>query len=101
MRKLKAILGTLFVLWLCFLGVIYYLMIQPPERFAGAIAKLPGPAFLLFPFETMWFRARAGHVNVGDLAPDFRLRTLDKTSEVSLSSFRGKMPVVLVFGSYT
>ena len=101
MRKLGAILGGLLVLWLCFLGLIYSWMRQPPDRFAAAIAKLPGPAFLLFPFETLWFRARAGTVNIGDRAPDFRLRTLDKTAEVSLSSFRGQKPVVLIFGSYT
>jgi peroxiredoxin len=38
---------------------------------------------------------------VGDTAPDFQLSTLDHKSEVQLSSFRGKQPVVLVFGSYT
>ncbi len=101
MRKLGAILVSLFALWLCFLGVIYFFMRQPPERFAAAIARLPGPAFMLFPFQTMWFSARGGQLNVGDPAPDFRLRTLDKTSEVSLSSFRGSKPVVLIFGSYT
>jgi hypothetical protein len=100
MRKLGAALLTLAVLWLCFLSVIYYFMRQPPERFAGAIAKMPGPAFLLFPFETLWFRARGGTLHVGDPAPDFRLRTLDKTGDVSLSSFRGSKPVVLIFGSY-
>ena len=56
---------------------------------------------MLFPFETLWFRARAGVLRVGDSAPDFHLRTLDKTAEVSLSSFRGSKPVVLIFGSYT
>jgi hypothetical protein len=101
MRKLRAIFVSLLVFWLCFLGVIYFFMRQPPERFAAAIAKLPGPAFLLFPFQTMWFSARGGHLNIGDPAPDFRLRTLDKTAEVSLSSFRGSKPVVLIFGSYT
>jgi hypothetical protein len=101
MRKLRAILVSLLVLWVIFLGAIYITMRQPPERFAAAIAKLPGPAFLLFPFETLWLRARAGTLNVGDPAPDFHLRTLDKTSEVSLSSFRGSQPVVLIFGSYT
>lgn len=38
---------------------------------------------------------------VGDLAPDFRLKTKDGKHEISLSSFRGKKPVVLIFGSYT
>ena len=89
------------VIWLAFVGVVYALMCQPPERFASAIAKLPGPAFMLIPFETLWFRARAGGLNPGDQAPDFRLNTLDKSAQVSLSSFRGSKPVVLVFGSYT
>jgi hypothetical protein len=101
MRTFRRILVSLVVLWLVFLAAIYITMRQPPERFATAIAKLPGPAFLLFPFETLWLRARAGMLHVGDPAPDFHLRTLDKTSEVSLSSFRGSKPVVLIFGSYT
>jgi hypothetical protein len=101
MRKLPAIAASLLLLWLIFLAAIYLTMRQPPERFATAIAKLPGPAFLLFPFETLWFHARAGSLNVGDPAPDFHLRTLDKTATVSLSSFRGSKPVVLIFGSYT
>ena len=98
---LRNIFVLVLIAWLGFLGVIYYLMRKPPEQFATAIAKMPGPAFLLFPFETLWSRARAGVLNVGDSAPDFRLRTLDKTAEVSLSSFRGSKPVVLIFGSYT
>jgi len=39
--------------------------------------------------------------NVGQEAPDFTLRTLDGEGTVTLSQFRGKKPVVLVFGSYT
>ena len=101
MKKLGTALVSVLVLWLFFLGAIYFVMRQPPERFASAIAKLPGPAFMLFPFETLWFRARAGALKAGDPAPDFRLRTLDKTAEVSLSSFRGSKPVVLIFGSFT
>lgn len=52
-------------------------------------------------------RARKGDlrapdtVRMGDVAPDFKLKTLDGSREVQLSSFRGKRPVVLVFGSYT
>jgi hypothetical protein len=84
-----------------FLAAIYVMMRRPPEQFAAAIAKMPGPLFMVLPFETLWFRARAGHVGVGEEAPEFRLRTLDGKSEVSLSSMRGAKPVVLVFGSYT
>lgn len=101
MRLLKATIASLLLLWVCFLGAVYLLMRQPPERFASVIAKFPGPAFMLFPFETLWSRARAGELHVGDEAPDFRLSTLDNTSQISLSSFRGSKPVVLVFGSYT
>jgi Ca2+-binding EF-hand superfamily protein len=43
-----------------------------------------------------------GHApDVGTLAPDFRLKTLDTKHEVRLSQFRGQRPVVLVFGSFT
>ena len=38
---------------------------------------------------------------VGDLAPDFTLSDISGTGSVTLSDFRGKKPVALVFGSYT
>ena len=83
------------------LAFFYYAMRQPPETF-GNVMKHTGPApFLLFPFETMWKSARAGRVNVGDVAPDFTLALLDHSVSVTLSSQRGSRPVVLVFGSYT
>ena len=37
----------------------------------------------------------------GDIAPDFTLKSIDGKSEVTLSGFRGKKPVVLIFGSWT
>ncbi len=37
----------------------------------------------------------------GDLAPDFTLSDISGTKSVTLSDFRGKKPVALVFGSYT
>lgn len=37
----------------------------------------------------------------GDLAPDFTLTDSSSTESVTLSDFRGKKPVALVFGSYT
>ena len=40
-------------------------------------------------------------LRVGDAAPDFKLKTKDGSREVTLSSFKGKRPVVLVFGSFT
>lgn len=38
---------------------------------------------------------------VGDVAPLFKLKTLDGKREVELASLRGKRPVLLLFGSYT
>jgi peroxiredoxin len=37
----------------------------------------------------------------GDIAPDFTLYDIEGKNSVTLSSFRGKKPVALVFGSYT
>ncbi len=38
---------------------------------------------------------------VGDLAPDFALHDVRGQEQVRLSDFRGKKPVVLIFGSFT
>lgn len=98
---LKAAL-VLFVLWLVFVSFLWRTMKQPPEKFASVMSHLPVPAvFLAAPFETMWVRARAGELRPSDVAPEFNLQTLDKTSRVALSSLNAKGPVVLVFGSYT
>ena len=83
------------------LAGFYYAMCQPPATF-GNLMKRTGPApFLLFPFESMWKSARAGQVTAGAIAPDFTLPLLDHSGSVTLSSFRGAKPVVLVFDSYT
>jgi len=99
-RTLSIVAVVLLCLWGSLLLYIGWAMRQPPEKFGRVMSRMPGPAFLLFPFETMWTKARAGAVQLGEPAPDFRLPTLDHQSEVQLSSLRGK-PVVLVFGSYT
>ena len=101
MRKGLKILACLAAIYLLLCAALFSLMRQPPVRFAQAIAKLPGPAFMLFPFETLWSVARGGHVEPGDAAPDFDLPLLDGSARVQLSSFRGREPVVLIFGSYT
>ncbi|HLH06057.1 MAG TPA: hypothetical protein VKW78_02350 [Terriglobales bacterium] len=96
--KSAIVLGCL---WLA--GVVFfdYAMHQTPERFGRIMSRTPVIAFIALPFETLWTRARAGDLHTGDMAPDFNLPTLDKSTHVELSSFRGKQPVVLVFGSYT
>jgi hypothetical protein len=76
-------------------------MHQSPEQFGRFMSRMPGIIFLVAPFETFWTHARAGNLKPGDVAPDFTLPTLDKTSQITLASFRNSKPVVLVFGSYT
>jgi hypothetical protein len=46
-------------------------------------------------------RQQEGRLKVGDPAPDFELARLDGKGKVKLSSFQGRQPVVLIFGSYT
>jgi hypothetical protein len=83
-------------------AVIYSEMRKPPEEFGRFMARIPGPvAFLAFPFETLWTHARAGKLEVGDVAPTFTLFKVDKSGSVSLATLNQKQPVVLVFGSYT
>jgi peroxiredoxin len=38
---------------------------------------------------------------LGETAPDFTLKQVGSDERVSLSGFRGKRPVGLIFGSYT
>jgi hypothetical protein len=80
---------------------LFIAMKQPPMRFATVMSKLPMASMMVLPFEPLWNLARAGDLKVGDLAPDFRLRTYGQSSWVQLSDFRGDRPVVLIFGSYT
>jgi hypothetical protein len=102
-KMLVRTLLVIVVLWLIGCGWIYSVMQRPPERFASVMAKIPGPvAFVVFPFETLWLRARSGTLHTGNVAPDFKLAKLDKSGQVQLSSLtaQGK-PVVLIFGSFT
>ena len=83
-RAFKILLG-LVTAYVLFCAAILATMWQPPLRFAKAIAKVPGPMFLVLPFETLWSVARGGHLRTGDTAPDFDLETLDKSARVRLS----------------
>jgi hypothetical protein len=94
------VLAVLVVVWLIAIGFIAHAMRQPPEKFAQVMKHVPGPAFMLIPFETLWNSARKGTLNPGETAPEFQLSTTDHKVSVNLSQLRGK-PVVLVFGSYT
>jgi hypothetical protein len=103
-KNTKRLLGgtfTVLCLWLGFVGYINWAMRQPPEVFGHVMARMPMPAYFLFPFETMWTDARKGTLKIGDPAPDFAVNTLDTKTPVRLASLWADKPVVLVFGSYT
>jgi len=70
----------------------------PPKN---PMADMPSPGVLLKGL----FNGEIGSFHegpaVGRLAPDFTLRTPDGDKSIRLTRFRGKKPVVLVFGSFT
>ncbi|MFL6354468.1 MAG: hypothetical protein ACJ74Z_21815 [Bryobacteraceae bacterium] len=100
-RRLLKITAGIAVLYVAAMAAFAYAMRLPPENFSRVMMHVGPIPFLLFPFESMWKNARQGPVHVGDTAPDFTLPLLDHSGQVTLSSFRGTKPVVLVFGSYT
>ena len=83
-------------------GGVLLAMMQPPERFGQIMKRVPAPVVWgALPARRMWLWARAGALSPGDPAPDFTLPTHDHRGRVTLSAFRGRSTVVLVFGSYT
>ena len=101
MRIILRIFVALVLLYGLLVAGLAIAMRQPPSVFGSIMAKLPPLAFMALPFERLWMSARAGDLEVGQEAPDFSLKSLNGDASVQLSSFRGKKPVVLVFGSYT
>ena len=89
------------IVYMTLLSGLFVAMLRPPAAFGQIMSKLPAVTYFLFPFEPMWLVARRGHLKVGDSAPDFALKTSDRSQVVRLSSFRGREPVVLIFGSHT
>lgn len=89
------------VVWLGLVCTADWAMRQPPEVFGRVMARMPMPAMLVLPFETLWTRERAGRLNPGDQAPDFTVKNLQGEAPVDLAGLWKDRPVVLVFGSYT
>ena len=95
------VLVVLVLLYVGFVAGMFVVMCQPQRRFGQIMRRFPMPLMAILPFVPLWNVARRGRTRVGQLAPDFSLPTIDRSREVALSSFRGKKPVALVFGSYT
>jgi len=63
-------LVVLVIVYCIFLGLMFAAMRKSPTEFSRFMMKLPRPLMYATPFPPMWNKARAGSVNVGDLAPD-------------------------------
>lgn len=100
---MKRFKKTIWYIVLLYAGLLVALLLimRKPEVFGKVMSKVPEPLMMVFPFKQLWFVARAGHLKVGDPAPDFSLPTADRGARVRLSAFRRHKPVVLIFGSYT
>ena len=88
-------------LWVLAAAVLYGAMRQTPAGFGAFMSHVPTVAMIVLPFKPLWMSARAGHLAVGDLAPDFALPLVHGDRVVRLSEEIRKKPVVLIFGSYT
>ena len=100
-KKLWIAISIVFVLYLCTSSFFFIIMGQPPATISKVFNWTPFPVMMLTPFRTMWNVARGGCLEPGDMAPEFSLRTDKNDAVITLSQFRGKKPVVLIFGSYT
>ena len=100
MRTVQKIAVVVVVLYASLLAGLLAVM-RDPTLFGRVMRRVPEPAFVVIPFKRLWLIARAGRLRAGDAAPDFDLPTQDKKSRIRLASFRGREPVVLIFGSYT
>ena len=100
LRKYSKYIIAIAVVYLAICGG-FVLVMRKPVLFSKVMRQLPDATMAVFPFKPLWYAARWGNLRVGDPAPGFTLQAADRRSSVSLASFHGQKPVVLVFGSYT
>jgi len=74
-------------------------MLQPPETFLRVMMHVGTNPFLLFPLETMWRRARAGHLQIGDQSNDFEAGGKAKSSLAAHANLDGCPPFGLLLDS--
>jgi hypothetical protein len=101
MRIFAACVASTALLWALATAALYAAMRQTPERFGAIMSHVPALTMLVLPFKPLWLSARAGHLAVGDPAPDFALPVLHSDRVMRLSEEIRQKPVVLIFGSYT
>jgi hypothetical protein len=86
-RRRFAFAGAAFLTGAILVGAVFG---QAPKSLPGEKFTPPAPG-----------ERQPEKLKVGDAAPDFTLPDPSGKKEVKLSSFQGKKPVVLIFGSCT
>lgn len=76
-------------------------LLNPPRPPGGGMGKMPTKATLLKGLATGELGSASEGPKLGQRAPDFTLVTHDGRRTVTLSKFKNRKPVVLVFGSFT
>lgn len=77
------------------------LLFPPPPRPSGPSPGMPSRATLLAGLFAHEIGSPYPGPKLESVAPDFTLSTQDGKRTVTLSDYRGKKPVVLIFGSFT
>jgi hypothetical protein len=75
--------------------------LQPPRPSKPSKQQGPPPEIMVKGLLTGELGSIYEGPHLGDQAPDFTLKTPDGKGTVRLSQYRGKRPVVLIFGSFT
>jgi hypothetical protein len=73
----------------------------PPPSGKGPPPGMPTPGVLLRGLLLGEVGSQFEGPSPGRMAPDFNLETQDGKERISLSDYRGKKPVVLIFGNFT
>ncbi len=76
-------------------------LLLPPPSPPPPSSEMPSRLTLLHGLLTGEIGSLREGPRIGQPAPDFTLATQDGKTTITLSQFRGKKPVVLVFGSFT
>lgn len=77
------------------------LLFPPPTVRAGGPPDFPSKAMLLNGLFSGEIGSPFSGPRIGQPAPDFTLKTQDGKRTITLSDYRGRKPVALIFGSFT
>src|SRR5262245_64902554 len=85
LRFFVGLVGAIALLWVVAASLLYAAMTRPPETFGAVMKHVPPVAMAILPFKPLWMSARAGHLEIGDPAPELTLPALHGDATISLS----------------